>query len=58
MNLTRRGFIAESAAAYLKAQNRAERPNIIVILTDDHGAHDLGCQGATEAGVTREPSPK
>ncbi len=48
MNITRRAFAGAAAAAYLRAQARPERPNIIVILSDDHGFHDLGCQGARD----------
>ncbi len=44
--LTRRNFLAATAAAPLAP--RARQPNFIVMLTDDHGYHDLGCQGARD----------
>ena len=43
--ISRRMFLS-SAAAPAFLQNR--RPNVIVILTDDQGYHDLGCQGAAD----------
>ena len=30
------------------ALQRSRRPNFVVLLSDDHGYHDLGCQGARE----------
>jgi len=30
------------------AQNQGARPNFIVIVSDDHGFEDLGCQGAKD----------
>ena len=44
--INRRQFLAASAAPSLLAQTR--RPNIIVILTDDHGSGDLSCYGSQE----------
>ena len=44
--INRRQFLAASAAPSLLAQTR--RPNIIVILTDDHGSGDLSCYGSKE----------
>lgn len=45
--MTRRTFFPLAAGAPF-VQTRRRRPNFIVILTDDHGCHDLGCQGATD----------
>src|SRR5712692_7274005 len=47
--ISRRDFLAAgSAAALAGAQRPAARPNFIVFLLDDHGSHDLGCQGAED----------
>ncbi len=43
--LTRRQVLA--APGLLRAAT-SERPNFIVFLSDDHGYHDLGCQGAAD----------
>src|SRR6266542_3634993 len=45
--LSRREFVGSSALA-AAAQTPPKKPNFIVFLTDDHGYHDLGCQGAAD----------
>ena len=37
-----------SAAAPMVRTPAASRPNFIILYTDDHGYHDLGCQGAAD----------
>jgi arylsulfatase A-like enzyme len=44
---SRRSFLSTLAAAPLAAA-AARKPNIIVLLGDDMGYHDLSCQGSTE----------
>ena len=46
--LSRRELIAALPAAGAAQAQGARRPNFIVFVTDDHGFHDLGCQGATD----------
>jgi arylsulfatase A-like enzyme len=44
--LSRREFFAGLPAAAMAQSRAARRPNFIIFLTDDHGYHDLACQGA------------
>ena len=48
--LTRRRLLSTGAAFAARAfpfvQAASRRPNLILFFTDDHGYHDLGCQGA------------
>jgi arylsulfatase A-like enzyme len=48
--MTRRNWIAAAAASQAVAnpQPAARKPNIIVLMTDDQGSHDLGCYGAAD----------
>jgi arylsulfatase A-like enzyme len=43
---TRREFVVGSAALRTALLGRNRLPNFLILLTDDHGYHDLGCQGA------------
>jgi arylsulfatase A-like enzyme len=45
--LNRREFLAAGAGA-AASYGRERKPNVIVVLLDDMGSHDLGCQGATD----------
>lgn len=47
MSISRRSLLA-SAPAFLSAQSRADKPNILVIALDDLGCTDLGYLGATD----------
>jgi arylsulfatase A-like enzyme len=46
--VTRREILAGSLAAPLRAATEKRKPNIVIILMDDLGCHDLGCLGATD----------
>ena len=47
--ITRRGFLAGAAAVVSSASAQAvDKPNVIMIMTDDHGAWSLGCYGNPE----------
>ncbi|MCC6857133.1 MAG: sulfatase-like hydrolase/transferase [Bryobacterales bacterium] len=45
--LHRRQFLCTAALGAARARESL-RPNFVVIVTDDHGYHDLGCQGARD----------
>lgn len=51
--VSRRQFLGAGAAALARAQRAPERPNFILFLLDDHGSHDLGCQGAADVKTPR-----
>lgn len=42
------GIFALSVSSGLQASQTLEKPNILVILVDDLGYHDMSCQGATD----------
>ncbi|MFN7922199.1 MAG: sulfatase-like hydrolase/transferase [Bryobacteraceae bacterium] len=44
--MNRRQFIGTATA--LAAQQAPRKPNFVIIVTDDQGAHDLGCYGARD----------
>jgi arylsulfatase A-like enzyme len=48
MPISRREFIAATAAPALLPAAPQRRPNFIVIVADDLGCHDLGCLGASD----------
>ena len=48
MSISRREFIAASAAPAFLPAAVSRRPNFILIVVDDLGCHDLGCLGATD----------
>jgi arylsulfatase A-like enzyme len=45
---TRRGFLASSLAAPMLMQAQPDRPNVLVVVLDDLGCHDLGYLGASD----------
>jgi arylsulfatase A len=53
MPITRRRWLATTlASAAATAQQRTRRPNVVLIMSDDHGYGDLSCHGNT---VLRTP---
>jgi hypothetical protein len=48
MPISRRQFLAATAAPAFLPAATTSRPNFIVIVADDLGCHDLGCLGATD----------
>jgi arylsulfatase A-like enzyme len=46
--LSRRDLLAALPGAAAAQTRSTRQPNFIVFVTDDHGFHDLGCQGATD----------
>src|SRR5208337_1389422 len=48
MNTTRRRFIAGSLAAPLVSSAAVDRPNVLVVVLDDLGCHDLVYLGAAD----------
>ncbi len=45
---TRRGFLASTLAAPMLMQAQPDRPNVLVVVLDDLGCHDLGYLGASD----------
>src|SRR5258708_18927692 len=48
MPISRRQFLAGTAAPAFLPAATTSRPNFIVIVADDLGCHDLGCLGAAD----------
>ena len=57
MSLTRRRFLAASAAASLSTA-AARRPNVVLFMTDDHGAWATGAYGCPSIHTPRIDAPR